>query len=189
MEGDTIVQRVNVFGYYFLRAFEEVILITLDTLEKKPNNNVPANSKVGTGVAAFAGTIPYFGKAISCFILEAEGFLRSLLNNKNCKKLASLVYKYRDQKDTVLKMVLRAAVELFVVFEEQFTKATSDSGYHKAMQKLAIDAVHRYLEYHSDNVEEDISTTNIIKGIYHMMYYLGTPQIFLEVILYVVFGY
>ncbi|WP_341815922.1 ankyrin repeat domain-containing protein [Wolbachia endosymbiont (group B) of Idaea biselata] len=178
-----IKEVANCFVQTFVKEFEKKVRESSE--EAKPNSNIKKSGKltatadsiikssVGPGVG-LPSVNPISSGGQSLYVVPKK-VMDSCLEKRHRKKAKVISKVIHSFKCNQREILVKAGLEIFQKFEEQFTRVVDVGEYiqrgseERAIQKLAIEAVYRVMDYASDcgNVEKsffDFITKGIVLG-------------------------
>lgn len=166
MEDDNIRNRAKWFCSYFVEDGKKLIDSYLSILEGTAEKK---NSTLGTYASTALGAIPKFGNTLEAIVSNGDKYIVWKIETKTARSMAKFIYRYKENKDPVIEMLGKCAFDIFISFEEQMSMVFAKGGFVRAMQKMAMDSVHRFKTYYDDNPElltdTDVKNDDIAKGI------------------------
>lgn len=167
-----IVKRAILFVRIFFEEFEKKLSEFLK--EAKPDSKTRKAGKIVDQSASIVNNfIPPSGvKLIFSKLCESMVFFSAKEHRKGAKKVSATVTPFKNE---IREILVKAGLEIFQSFEIQFTKIkdTDQLYWERGIEKLAIDAVSRVINYISvvinyisvHNEEEGFSVDLITKGV------------------------
>ncbi|MGX9892540.1 ankyrin repeat domain-containing protein [Wolbachia endosymbiont of Protocalliphora sialia] len=161
---DEIVKKATFFVKTFVKEFEKKIFEYSE--EAKPDSKTRKVGKIAGQFASIVNNlIPpnlyrlSFTKAVECM---GDVFARR--HREKAKSVSLGVVSFKDNRRESL---VEAGLEIFQKFEEQFIKIVDvNSSWQRGIEKLAMDAVYRIMDYSSNFSErKDLFVDFITKGV------------------------
>ncbi|WP_341818994.1 ankyrin repeat domain-containing protein [Wolbachia endosymbiont (group B) of Phasia obesa] len=159
---DEIVKRATFFVKTFVKEFEKKLFQYSE--EVKPGSKIKKTGKIlGLADSTIKSAITPGMRIIPDKAIEMIGCLSAKEHKKGAKSVSSTVMPLGGSTREIL---VDASLEIFQKFEGQFTGImdVSSLSWERGIEKLAIDAVSRVINYISDNKEE-LSVDLITKGV------------------------
>lgn len=160
-----IVKRAALFVKIFFEEFERKLSEFSE--EAKPSSKKRKSGKiVDQSVSIVNNFIPPGGvKLIFSKLFESMCFFSAKEHRKGAKKVSVAVTPFKNE---IREILVKAGLEIFQSFESQFTKIkdTDQLYWERGIEKLAVDAVSRVINYitvHSKG--EGFSVDLITKGV------------------------
>ncbi|QUI60558.1 ankyrin repeat domain-containing protein [Wolbachia endosymbiont of Spodoptera picta] len=159
---DEIVKRATFFVKTFVKEFEKKLFQYSE--EVKSGSKIKKTGKIlGLVDSTIKSAIPPGMRVIPDKAIEMIGYLSAEEHKKGAKSVSSTVMPLEGSTREIL---VDASLEIFQKFEGQFTGImdVSSLSWERGIEKLAIDAVSRVINYISANKEE-LSVDLITKGV------------------------
>ncbi|WP_143689941.1 ankyrin repeat domain-containing protein [Wolbachia endosymbiont of Nilaparvata lugens] len=160
-----IVKRAALFVKTFVEKFERKLSEFSE--EAKPGSKIKKKGKIlGQVDSIVKSAVPPGVRVIPDKVIE---FIDCLSAKEHKKRAKSASAKVRSFEDETRKILVDASLEIFQKFERQFTKIMDNDqlSWERGIEKLAIDAVDRVMNYILANKEVfsiDLVTKGIVLG-------------------------
>ncbi|WP_265031025.1 ankyrin repeat domain-containing protein [Wolbachia endosymbiont (group B) of Athalia cordata] len=163
---DEIVKKATFFVKTFVKEFEEKLSKYFE--EAEPDSNIQKISKASASFSSFLNnTIP--ASPLKLFSVKVNESINHCVTGKRHKKGAKNIFTITTPcyKAEMREILVKAGLEIFHRFEVPFIKVVdiNPSFYHRRVKKLAIDAVHRTMNYLLTSEEQDFSVDLITQGV------------------------
>lgn len=160
-----IVEKATLFVKIFVKEFEEKL--SECSKEARPGSSIRKTGKVVDKVASAVSNYipPSMEKVGASQVMECVGFISANQHRKKAKIFSTIAV---SSEGNLRKILVDASLEIFKSFERQFIRIMDAGGFFwkRGIEKLAIDAVSRVINYISANVEkEEFSVDLITRGV------------------------
>jgi hypothetical protein len=168
---DTLTNRIKEFVKYFVVEFESKLYVYKNILEGKTEKGGKFSDIFSNPTGQLAGGAVGFAVGFSFGVPVQVAALGSKIGKLGAEKLGSklgtkhhmkkvinvshLVHLSQNEKANFRKVLVNVGVYIFQCFEMQFMRVSTDQGWEIAMQRLAIDATNRVINYYSKEKETD----------------------------------
>lgn len=161
---DEIVKRAILFVRIFFEEFEKKSSQCFK--EARPGSKIKKTGKIlGQIDSTVKSAVPPGMRVIPDKVIKIIDYLFAKEHKKGAKSVSATVMNLGGN---ARKILVDASLEIFQKFEEQFTEImdVSSFSWKRGIEKLAIDAVSRIINYISANVEkEEFSVDLITRGV------------------------
>ncbi|WP_264683252.1 MULTISPECIES: ankyrin repeat domain-containing protein [unclassified Wolbachia] len=163
---DEIVKKATFFVKTFVKEFEEKLSKYFE--EAEPDSNIQKISKASASFSSVLNnTIP--ASPLKLFSVKVNESINHCVTGKRHKKGAKNIFTITTPcyKAEMREILVKAGLEIFHRFEVPFIKVVdiNPSFYHRRVKKLAIDAVHRTMNYLLTSEEQNFSVDLITQGV------------------------
>ena len=160
-----MVKRATLFVRIFFEEFEKKLSEFFK--EAKPGSKTRKSGKIVDQSASIVNNFipPGQERLIVSKLCESMVFFSAKKHRKGAKKVSATVTPFKNE---IREILVKASLEIFHSFESQFTKIkdTDQLSWERGIEKLAIDAVSRVINYISvHSQEEGFSVGLITKGV------------------------
>lgn len=160
------MEKATFFVKTFVKEFEEKLSKYFE--EAEPDSNIQKISKASASFSSVLNnTIP--ASPLKLFSVKVNESINHCVTGKRHKKGAKNIFTITTPcyKAEMREILVKAGLEIFHRFEEPFIKVVdiNPSFYHRRVKKLAIDAIHRTMNYLLTSEEQDFSVDLITQGV------------------------